>query len=100
MSYLALILGMVAVTYLPRMAPLTLLDGARLPRWVRRFLTALPAAALGALLIPGTVTAVPDLPWVGIVAVAVAAATSLTRGGMIVGVLAGVLTAFGLLLVL
>jgi branched-subunit amino acid transport protein len=99
MNYLPLILGMVVVTYLPRMLPLTLLKNVKLPRSIERFLTVLPAAALGALIVPGVYTAIPESPVIAVVAVCVAGAASLLRGGMIVGVIAGVATAFLLLLV-
>lgn len=100
MKYLPLILGMMFVTYLPRMLPLTLLRKAHLPRRVERFLEMLPAAALGALIVPGVFSAVPAVPVIGILAVIAAGTVSLLRGGMILGVVAGVGLAFALTVIL
>jgi branched-subunit amino acid transport protein len=50
------ILGMGAVTYLPRLLPLLLLSGQEgdkpLPRWLTRWLGYVPAAVLAAMLLP------------------------------------------------
>jgi branched-subunit amino acid transport protein len=98
-EHLVLILGMMLVTWIPRMLPLTLLERVKLPPLVERFLGVLPAAALGALIVPGVIGSVAQAPWIGVVAVAVAALAVLFRGGMIVGVLAGVGTAFALMVI-
>ena len=47
------ILGMAAVTYLPRMAPLVALDAEKLPPRLVRMLKNIPYAVLGALIFPG-----------------------------------------------
>ena len=99
MNHLLLILGMVVVTYLPRMIPIALLSDLELPEYLRRFLSMLPAAALGALIIPGVADAIPDHSWIGIASVGVAAAVSVGKGGMMLSVLVAVAVAFGLLLV-
>lgn len=44
------ILGMAAVTYLPRMLPAVLFASRALPEWLRRWLSVVPPAVLGALL--------------------------------------------------
>lgn len=51
-SYWLMILGMAAVTYLPRMIPLTFLDGKELPPIVSGVLRNIPYAVLGALIFP------------------------------------------------
>lgn len=99
MNHLLLILGMVAVTYIPRMIPIALLRDLELPDFLRRFLSMLPAAALGALIIPGVADAIPEHSWIGIAAVAVASAVSVLKGGMMLSVLVAVAAAFALLLV-
>ena len=93
MNYLVLIAGMVVVTYIPRMLPMALIRDARLPKIVERFLRVLPAAALGALLIPGAFSAIPEHPMIGTAAVVAASAAALLRGGMVLAVIAGVGTA-------
>lgn len=51
-SYLLLLLGMGAVTYLPRLAPLFFLSQRQLPRWLVEWLELIPVAILAALLAP------------------------------------------------
>lgn len=46
------VIGMAAVTYLPRMLPLVLLKDMRLPARVNAFLRFIPSAALSALIFP------------------------------------------------
>jgi len=50
--YLLLVLAMGAVTYLPRMLPLAVLSGRRLPLWLSEWLELIPAAVLSALIAP------------------------------------------------
>lgn len=45
-----IILGMAGVTYLPRMLPAMLFASRPLPIWLRRWLSVVPPAVLGALL--------------------------------------------------
>jgi branched-subunit amino acid transport protein len=56
-DYLLLVLGMGAVTYLPRWVPLVLLSRRSLPEWMRQWLEFIPAAVLSALILPALVTA-------------------------------------------
>lgn len=56
-DYLLLILGMGAVTYLPRWVPLIFLSRRLLPEWMRQWLEFIPAAVLSALILPALVTA-------------------------------------------
>lgn len=51
-AYLLLMLGMGAVTYLPRLLPLLLLSQRQLPRWLVEWLELIPVAILAALLAP------------------------------------------------
>ncbi|WP_301107812.1 AzlD domain-containing protein [Sporosarcina sp.] len=50
--YWWMILGMAIATYLPRMIPLTFLDGKELPPIVSGVLRNIPYAVLGALIFP------------------------------------------------
>ena len=54
--FLALAAAMGLVTYLPRWLPLAVLPQRRLPRWLVEWLDLLPAALLGALVVPALVT--------------------------------------------
>ncbi|AMV73540.1 hypothetical protein JCM30471_19570 [Desulfuromonas carbonis] len=51
-GYLLLLLGMGAVTYLPRLLPLLFLSQRTLPRWLVEWLELIPVAILAALLAP------------------------------------------------
>lgn len=55
-DYIVLVLGMGAVTYLPRMLPLVALSRRRLPVWFSEWLELIPAAILSALLAPTLLT--------------------------------------------
>ena len=90
MKHLVLILGMTAVTYIPRMVPFILLKGRNLPNFVKRFLQVLPVCALGALLIPDLLVSIPASPVAAITGVCIAGLVSLTRGGLFLSVIAGV----------
>jgi len=52
-NLLLLVIGMSAVTYIPRMLPLVLLQNIQLPPFWQRFLSYIPYAAIGALIFPG-----------------------------------------------
>ncbi len=52
MEYLLPLLGMGIVTYLPRLIPLFFLTKRQLPPWLEEGLAFLPAAILGALVLP------------------------------------------------
>ncbi len=52
-SYILLVLGMGLVTYLPRMAPLVILQNLKLPKALKRFFEFIPFAILGSLIFPG-----------------------------------------------
>ena len=55
-EYLAVIVGMGLVTYLPRWLPLVYLTKYNLPAWLVEWLDLIPAAILSALLLPELVT--------------------------------------------
>ncbi|MBN6188310.1 AzlD domain-containing protein [Aneurinibacillus sp. BA2021] len=56
MTLVLLVLSMGAVTYIPRMLPIVLLQHLQLPPLVQRFFRYIPFAALGALIFPGILT--------------------------------------------
>lgn len=78
MELVTVIVGMTAVTYLPRLLPLLATGRRRLSGWERRALRLVPVTAVGALIVPQGFTAVYGdvaLSSVGLVA---AAALTLT----------------------
>lgn len=83
---LTLILTAMAATFLPRFLPF-LLTRVRFPAAIERYLSLIPAAALGALIFPGAFADFPQKPLAGLVGVAAAGIYAFFRGGLIVPVL-------------
>jgi len=52
-SNFIMVLGMAIVTYIPRMIPLAILPGLKLPKYLQSFLSFIPIAVLSALIFPG-----------------------------------------------
>lgn len=74
------ILGMTAVTYIPRLLPLVLRGNSEPPEWMKRTLQLLPFTAIGALVIPdGFVSIGGNVPVAAIGLAAAAGVTWLTR---------------------
>lgn len=93
-QYLPLILGMMLVTYLPRLLPLAALAQRPLPPRVRRFLSYIPYAALGALIIRGVAESPPGMMPATLAGVAVAAVFAFRGGGLVSSVLAAIAAAY------
>jgi branched-subunit amino acid transport protein len=94
------IAGMMLVTWVPRFVPLLLSRDVPLPRWIRRWLSGFPYAALGALIFPGILGAIPDAPLVAIGAGIVALVIALKAKSPVIPVLAAIAAAPALDLVL
>jgi branched-subunit amino acid transport protein len=99
MSWLT-IAGMMLVTWVPRFVPLMLSRDVPLPRWVRRWLSGFPYAALGALIFPGILGAIPEAPLVAVGAGVVAFLVALIAKSPVIPVLAAIAAAALLDLVL
>jgi branched-subunit amino acid transport protein len=67
-NILAIILGMAAVTYIPRMLPALFMDRFEFPAWFQKWLRCIPYAALAALIFPGVLSVDSDEPLVGVIA--------------------------------
>ncbi|HHY91594.1 MAG TPA: AzlD domain-containing protein [Clostridiales bacterium] len=91
---LLIILGMTAVTYIPRLAPFLMLSGKELPKPLGRFLSFIPCTALGALIIPGVFSSIPKAPHAAMLGFGFAAIYAWFRGGIIVPVLGSIVVAF------
>lgn len=65
-EFVWLILGMGAVTYIPRILPLIALSTENWPPWLRRMFSRVPYAVLGALIFPGIIYAQENI-WYGII---------------------------------
>ncbi len=81
---LVLVLGMAAVTMIPRMLPAFLAGRWTPPRRVRQWLDAVPYAALGALIVPGIVQSDPGHLGSGALAGAAALVAALLRAPVFV----------------
>lgn len=90
-----LCLGMMLVTYIPRMLPFVLIEKLRFPPRVEKFLKLIPYTAMAALVIPGVLTVDAARPWVGLAGAAAAALLGLWKKPAIVCVLAAVAVVFG-----
>ena len=66
MIYL-IILGMALVTMIPRIIPAFIVDKLEFRDWINRWLSAIPFAALGALIFPGILAVKPDQPHIGLI---------------------------------
>ena len=85
-----LILGMAAVTYLPRVLPAFLMAKLVLSKRAEAFLLLLPYAAMSALISPGVFSVDAQHPLFGIAGGAAAAVLALKKCPLIVCVLAAV----------
>jgi len=97
-NIMVIVLGMTIATYLPRLIPFILISGKPLPFKVRRFLEYVPYTALGALIIPGAIGAVPEKPLASALGLGFAAAYSYFRGGIIVTVAGSIVVVYLLLM--
>lgn len=93
-----LILGMTAVTYIPRLLPFLMLSQNNIPIRLRRFLKYIPYTALGALIIPGVFSATPQMPYAAGVGMVFAFIFGWVRGGIILPVFGAVFVTFIMLL--
>ena len=92
-SELSLILGLSAATAVPRLLPAFLGERFRPPKAFRRWLDAVPFAALGALIFPGILSADPNTPMTGLAAAVAALAASWLRAPAYGAAVASVLAA-------
>ncbi len=93
-----LILGMLAVTFIPRLLPFLLVSERKLPQRLNRFLSFIPYTALGALIIPGVFSATPQMPHASLIGIGFACAFAWLRGGIIIPVLGSVIVTFFMLI--
>ena len=95
-NILLLVLLMAAVTFIPRLIPLVFIRVDNVPKKLRIFLSYIPYAVLGALIIPGGVAGIPDRPWISIVVLASAALISWIKNSIIITLILCVALAWGL----
>ncbi|SMC89804.1 AzlD domain-containing protein [Sporomusa malonica] len=93
-SYLPLIIAMMIVTYLPRLLPWVVLSERPLHPLLRRFLLYIPYTALGALIVRGVLEAPSEMTLATLAGIAVSAACSWYKGGMVSSVSASIIAVF------
>ncbi len=98
MNILTVIIFMMIVTYLPRMLPMYFIDVEKIPRDLKRFLSFIPYATLGALIFPGSISAISGKPEVSILAIAAAAVIAWFNSNIIITVFLTVAATYLLLL--
>ena len=88
------IIGMSLATMIPRIIPSFLVDKMQFRPWVNRWLSAIPYAALGALIFPGIMSVIPEQPEIGIIGGIVAVVLAYLRLNVVLVVIGGILTVF------
>ena len=90
LEVLLLVLGMLLVTYLPRLLPALFVDKFHFSPAVEKFLKLIPYTAMAALIFPGILTVDAEHAWIGVVGGAVAALLARFKCPMMVCVLAAI----------
>ena len=90
MEVLLIILGMTAVTYIPRALPAVILDKLKFSAKVEKFLKLIPYTAMTALFFPGIFTVDTAHPAIGIVGGLVAILLAWRKVQVIICVLAAI----------
>ena len=90
MEVLLIILGMTAVTYIPRALPAVILDKLKFRAKVEKFLKLIPYTAMTALIFPGIFTVDTAHPAIGIVGGLVAILLAWRKVQVIICVLAAI----------
>lgn len=91
-SYLVLIIGMMLVTYIPRLVPLVVLSDKPINPMVEKFLKYIPYTALSALIVRGVMESKGELLVPTFVGLAASAICSWVKGSLILSVAVGIVT--------
>ncbi|MFC7062672.1 AzlD domain-containing protein [Halobacillus seohaensis] len=89
-----MIIGMSIVTVVPRFLPAFIVDKVNFPKWIDRWLNAIPYAALGALIFPGILNVKPEAPQIGVIAGLVAILLAWLNFNIIIVVIGGIASVF------
>lgn len=93
-----IIMALMLVTYIPRVLPFLMLSDRKLPAKLTQFLEYVPYTALGALIIPGALTTIPDHPLATGVGLTFAFLYAYLKGGIIITVIGGILVTYIMLI--
>ncbi|MCK5248673.1 MAG: AzlD domain-containing protein [Spirochaetaceae bacterium] len=99
LNIMAVVFSAAVVNYLIRVTPFLMTNWEKVPLVVRRFLTIMPTAALGALIFPGAFTSLAETgrPWAALGGLGAAALTAHFSKNLIIPVAAAVLTTWAIL---
>lgn len=99
LNIMAIVFSAALINYLIRVMPFLMTKWEKVPLAVRRFLTIMPTAALGALIFPGSFTSLAETgrPWAALGGLGAAALTAHFSKSLIIPVAAAVLTTWGFL---
>lgn len=86
-TYWWMLLGMALVTYIPRMIPLTFLEGKELPPIISGVLRNIPYAVLGALIFPAVLFVQEGNILFGVLGASIAFLIAILGGGLMTVVL-------------
>lgn len=95
-NILVLVILMAFVTYIPRLLPLAFMKADRLPEKFKLFLSYIPYAVLGALIIPDGLSGIPNNVPISIIVLTVAAIVSWYKNNVILAFVISVAVAWGL----
>jgi branched-subunit amino acid transport protein len=99
LNIMAVIIAAAIVNYIIRVSPFLMTNWEKVPLTVRRFLTIMPTAALGALILPGAFTSLTDSgrPWAALGGLGIAALAAHFSKNLIIPVVSAVLLTWGIL---
>lgn len=94
MDVYPVVLVMAAATYIPRLAPFLFFKTESINPEFKKFLSFIPYAALGALILPGSLSAVSGRPGVSAIAIIATAVTAWFNGSLLVSVAVSVVSVY------
>ncbi len=99
LNIMAIVISVAVINYIIRVTPFLMTNWEKVPLAVRRFLTIMPTAALGALIFPGSFTSLAETgrPWAALGGLGAAALTAHFSKNLIIPVAAAVLTTWAIL---
>lgn len=89
---------MTAATFIPRLAPFLFFKTESINPEFKRFLSYIPYAALGALILPGSIEAVSGKPVVSAIAIMITAVTAWFSSSLMLSVAVSVASVYVMLL--
>lgn len=98
-KFIIIIIGMMGVTYIPRLLPFVMVSKKDMPLFLKRFLGFIPATALGAMIIPGVFTATPSVSYAAVFGALFAGIYSWFKGGLTIPVLGSIGVVFIIIMI-